>query len=143
MKILRAACIGSNFTGSCHKRRVNFQELFTYPSFGKLCTFSLACSNFLSKHQVIGWNCYICIFLIRIKKSQFWEIKWRNLQNIANFLKTLGYQVKSWTKYVPNNVKNSTVRQFNKLLYFFYFMKKSCLVMSFFSSVSGFPHGNR
>ena len=91
--------------------------------------FSLACSKFWSKHQVIDWSCYIFIFLIGINynfdhKSQFLETKCRNLKKIAKFIKNLGYQVKLWTKYVSNNVRN-----FNRFLYSFYFMKKSCLVL--------------
>ena len=51
--------------------------------------FCLACSKFLSSHQVIDWSCYNFIFFIRInqnfhEKVQFFQ-KWRNLQKIAKF----------------------------------------------------------
>ena len=39
------------------------------------------------------------------------------------------FKVKFWTKYESNNVKIYTVRYFNKLPYFFNFMKKSFLVL--------------
>ena len=66
MKILRATSLGSNFTG-CYKNECKLhQELFIYPSSGKLFLGGggqvgvgggggcLACSRFLSKHQLIG-----------------------------------------------------------------------------------------
>ena len=42
-------------------------------------------------------------------KSKFLEIKWRNLQKVAKFLKNLGYRDKFWTKQVSNYVKIYTV----------------------------------
>ena len=39
MKTLRTASLGSNCTGSCQEKSINSQELFIYPSFGKLWGF--------------------------------------------------------------------------------------------------------
>ena len=104
--------------------------------------FLLGCSKFLSKHQVIGWNCYIFMFLIRInwnfdENSQFLEIKCRNLKKVTRFLKSLGYQVNFGQNMCPTIW--DILISFN---IFFYFMKRSYLVLTlchFKVQCLGFP----
>ena len=53
--------------------------------------FLTLCHAFISSHSLNISNS-------SDEKSQFLEIKWRNLEKIAKFLKKLGYREKFWAK---------------------------------------------
>ena len=61
-------------------------------------------------------------------KSHFLEIKWRNLQKIAKFLKNLVYRDKIGVQLCENlHCLKDILIGFR---IFFYLMKKSCLVLN-------------
>ena len=62
-------------------------------------------------------------------KSHFLEIKWRNLQKIAKFLKNLVYRDKIGVQ-LCENLKDILKDILIGFRIFFYFMKKSCLVLN-------------